>query len=426
MNALALCPTHAQNALKRVGAEKMGEKIMSQKIETLYFEVSDLSYIASAILKQEALSVGAEYASPKEQILYEGKKIGLLFGSKTNLVRLSQKLTKQDFGLKELAKILQSHLKPKVFCTLKDILSPIQNLSPMQNLAQDSAQNRVQGLNALASENLKKQACQNIMAIVNVTPDSFYEGSRKDTQQAIKRVYELLELGVKFIDIGAASSRPGSEIIESSVEIARLREICAEIKSQNLYKHALFSIDTYNPQTAAFALDSHFSIINDVSGFKHKDMAKINASFGAIALLMHSKGTPKNMQQKTQYENLFSEIDDFFTQKIEEILNAGGEKIILDIGFCFAKTKEQNLALVSHLSHFKHFGYPLLLGASRKSTLGELIDKDAQNRLSATLALHLLGLQNGAEILRVHDEREHIDALCVHYALKNNHLQGLI
>ncbi len=410
MNVLSLCPTHAQNALKRVGAEKMGEKIMSKKIEMLYFEVRDLSHIASAILKQEALSVGAEYASPREQILYKGEKIGLLFGSKTNLARLSQKLTKQDFGLKELAQVLQSHLKPKVFYTLKDILSH------RQNLAQDLT----------TYENLKKQACQNIMAILNVTPDSFYEGSRKNSQQAIERVYELLELGVKFIDIGAASSRPGSEIIESNIEITRLKEICTEIKSQNLYKHALFSIDTYNPQTAAFALDSHFSIINDVSGFKHKDMARINASFGAIALLMHSKGTPKNMQQKTRYENLFSEIDAFFTQKIEEILSAGGKKIILDIGFGFAKTKEQNLALVSHLSHFKHFGYPLLLGASRKSTLGELTNKDTQNRLSATLALHLLGMQNGAEILRVHDEREHIDALCVHYALKNNHLQGLI
>ncbi|MGI0406724.1 dihydropteroate synthase [Helicobacter himalayensis] len=410
MNVLSLCPTHAQNALKRVGAEKMGEKIMSKKIEMLYFEVRDLSHIASAILKQEALSVGAEYASPREQILYKGEKIGLLFGSKTNLARLSQKLTKQDFGLKELAQVLQSHLKPKIFCTLKDILSHT------QNLAQDLT----------TYENLKKQACQNIMAILNVTPDSFYEESRKNSQQAIERVYELLELGVKFIDIGAASSRPGSEIIESSTEITRLKEICTEIKSQNLYKHALFSIDTYNPQTAAFALDSHFSIINDVSGFKHKDMARINASFGAIALLMHSKGTPKNMQQKAQYENLFSEIDAFFTQKIEEILSVGGKKIILDIGFGFAKTKEQNLALVSHLSHFKHFGYPLLLGASRKSTLGELTNKDAQNRLSATLALHLLGMQNGAEILRVHDEREHIDALCVHYALKNNYLQGLI
>lgn len=410
MNVLSLCPTHAQNALKRVGAEKMGEKIMSKKIEMLYFEVRDLSHIASAILKQEALSVGAEYASPREQILYKGEKIGLLFGSKTNLARLSQKLTKQSFGLKELAQVLQSHLKPKVFCTLKDILSHT------QDLAQDLT----------TYENLKKQACQNIMAILNVTPDSFYEGSRKNSQQAIERVYELLELGVKFIDIGAASSRPGSETIESSTEITRLKEICTEIKSQNLYKHALFSIDTYNPQTAAFALDSHFSIINDVSGFKHKDMARINASFGAIALLMHSKGTPKNMQQKTRYENLFSEIDAFFTQKIEEILSVGGKKIILDIGFGFAKTKEQNLALVSHLNHFKHFGYPLLLGASRKSTLGELTNKDAQNRLSATLALHLLGMQNGAEILRVHDEMEHIDALCVHYALKNNHLQGLI
>ena len=117
----------------------------------------------------------------------------------------------------------------------------------------------------------------------------------------------------------------------------------------------------------------------------------------------------------------------FFTRKIEEILNAGGKEIILDIGFGFAKTQSQNLALVNHLAHFKHFGYPLLLGASRKSTLGEITGKPANERLSATLALHLLGVQNGADIVRTHDEDAHLDSLLVLEAMRENSLgQGVL
>ena len=133
------------------------------------------------------------------------------------------------------------------------------------------------------------------------------------------------------------------------------------------------------------------------------------------------------MQTLTNYEDFFGEIDRFFADKIEEVLRAGGKEIILDVGFGFAKNDAQNLALVNHLAHFKHFGYPLLLGASRKNTLGQITGKQAQERLAATLALHLLGVQNGASILRVHDSKEHSDALKVYYALQNNTLkQGIL
>lgn len=385
MQVVRVEQSQALNTLKRVGADEVGYKIMAQKAQMYYFALHDLEYVASAILKQEALSVGAEYATPREQILYRGEKVGLLIANKSQLKRLITKLTAQDFGLKSLAAMLKSHLQAHAGCEAK------------------------------------------IMAIVNVTPDSFYAPSRKNAKEAIERVYELLEEGVAYIDIGAASSRPGSELIESSDEIARLREVCIEIDSKRLYKKARFSIDTYNPQTAEFALKSGFTIINDVSGFSNPQMAQVNAAFGASAIIMHSKGTPKTMQTLTNYEDFFGEIDRFFADKIEEVLRAGGKEIILDVGFGFAKNDAQNLALVNHLAHFKHFGYPLLLGASRKNTLEQITGKQAQERLAATLALHLLGVQNGASILRVHDSKEHSDALKVYYALQNNTLkQGIL
>ncbi len=385
MQVVRVEQSQALNTLKRVGADEVGYKIMAQKAQMYYFALHNLEYIPSAILKQEALSIGAEYATPREQILYEGKKVGLLIANKSQLKRLITKLSTQDFGLKHLATALKSHIQTHTECEAK------------------------------------------IMAIVNVTPDSFYAPSRKNAKEAIERVYELLEEGVAYIDIGAASSRPGSELIESSDEIARLREVCIEIDSKRLYKKARFSIDTYNPQTAEFALKSGFTIINDVSGFSNPQMAQVNAAFGASAIIMHSKGTPKTMQTLTNYEDFFGEIDRFFADKIEEVLRAGGKEIILDVGFGFAKNDAQNLALVNHLAHFKHFGYPLLLGASRKNTLGQITGKQAQERLAATLALHLLGVQNGASILRVHDSKEHSDALKVYYALQNNTLkQGIL
>ncbi|MCI7710606.1 MAG: dihydropteroate synthase [Helicobacter sp.] len=382
MQVTRIATSRALDVLKRVGADEVGHKIMAQKAQMYYFALHDLSYVASAIVKQEALSVGAEYATPREQILYKGEKVGLLIANASQLKRLVAKLSAQDFGLKNLATYLKSHIKP-----------------PLDTQAK-------------------------IMAIINVTPDSFYASSRKSSKEAIERIYELLEEGVAYIDIGAASSRPGSQnIIESCDEIARLGEVCAEVDSKQLYKKAQFSIDTYNPKTAEFALKSGFSIINDVSGFSDPDMARVNAAFGATAIIMHSRGTPETMQTLTQYDDFLGEIDTFFERKIDEVIHGGGKEIILDVGFGFAKNDAQNLALVNHLLHFKRFGYPLLLGASRKTTLGQITGKAVSERLASTLALHLIGVQNGANILRVHDSKEHSDMLKVYYALQESTLQ---
>lgn len=362
--------------LAKIGTEKMGAKIMQKKGEITTFVLKDLSLPALNILKQEALSAGGDLATPKEAILGKQQSYNaLLIATKTQLEKIIYKCKIQPFGLKKIANKLESHIATKS--------SQIHNLK-----------NKI------------------IMPIINITPDSFYADSRHSTKQAIDSIIALVESGATLIDIGAASSRPNSELIEPNEEKKRLKEVCAFIKRENLAKKASFSIDTYNASVADFALDSGFVMINDVSGISNKKMLEVIKSYQAQVVLMHTKGTPKNMQNLSYYENLISEIDEFFAHKIEELESHKASRIVLDIGFGFAKTHSQNLVLIQNLAHFKHFGREILIGASRKSTIGEITHRqNPRERLSGSLALHLLALQNGADIIRTHDFSEHIDML---------------
>lgn len=357
--------------LGKIGAEKMGAKIMQKKGEVLAFSLQDLSLPALNILKQEALSAGGDLATPREAIL-GGQKVynALLIATQTQLEKIIYKCKIQPFGLKQIAKKLQSHLATK------------------------SNQNKI------------------IMPIINITPDSFYADSRHSSKKAIESIISLIDSGATLIDIGAASSRPGSELINPSEEKKRLQEVCEFIKRENLAKKVSFSIDTYNAEVADFALKHDFVMINDVSGIKSKKMLEVIAHYRAQVVLMHTKGTPKDMANLSKYTHLISEVDEFFTRKICELEAHKASRIVLDIGFGFAKTHTQNLALIQNLAHFKHFGYEILVGASRKSTIGAITSKQSPSeRLSGSLALHLLALQNGADIIRTHDFAEHIDML---------------
>ena len=256
-----------------------------------------------------------------------------------------------------------------------------------------------------------------IMAIINLTPDSFYAPSRHTATRAIESIQELLAQGARLIDIGAASSRPGSPLISAQEEIARLKEVCAYIKRENLNSKARFSIDTYNAKTAAYALESGFTIVNDVRALSDSDMPAVVRDFGADFILMHTKGTPETMASLAHYTHLINEVDEFFARKLELLESNNVGEVILDIGFGFAKNSAQNLALIQHLAHFKHFGKRLLVGASQKSTIGEIIDApNPHDRLSGSLSLHLLALQNGADIIRAHHYKEHSDMLKILHA----------
>ncbi|QOQ97119.1 dihydropteroate synthase [Helicobacter cinaedi] len=376
--------THAiPQAIKQIGADRIGQKIMSKKSQILGFEIKDLSFEALNILKQEALSIGGDCATPRGCIKHQGEKKAILIVTPSQLEKLIHKLAYQPFGLKDLRLKLKAHL----------------DSNHLEFVSKDS---KIRSM---------------IMAIVNVTPDSLYAPSLQDTQGAKDRIHALLAKEVGIIDIGGASSRPGSELIDSQSEIMRLEPIIEYIHTNKLYEKAEFSIDTYNPKTADYALNKGFTIINDISGFADEEMFKAAQKHKAKVILMHSKGTPKTMQNLTQYDDIFAEIDSFFAEKIEKCKAYNIQNIILDIGFGFAKTTQQNLALIKHLSHFLHFGFPLLVGASRKTTIGEITGRDTQDRLAGSLALHLCALQNGASILRMHDEDSHIDMVKIYKAL---------
>lgn len=373
--------------IKNTGCDSFGFSIMQSKARILGFKVEDLNFQACMILKQEALSAQAEFATPKECIL--GKKecySGVLFGSLVSLERLASKLSLQPFGLKKFSKMLQANL----YSIKKSSRS-----SPL------------------------------LMAVLNVTPDSFYEGSRVDLHSCKRRILELLDLGIRLIDIGGASSRPGSNRIEAREELDRLDGIFDFIVENRLFNRCDFSIDTYNFDVAKKALISGFRVVNDVSGLADTRMCNLCLEYGARLVLMHTRGEPKNMGFLTHYENLFLQMDAFFESKLEVCYKLGFKDIILDIGFGFAKNSSQNLFLIKNLSHFKRFGLPILVGASRKSTLQKIIQKRAENALSATLAIHLLALLNGADILRVHDSLEHLDLLAIFEAYRNVQAESL-
>ena len=357
--------------IKEIGSDEVGIAIMSKKADFFAFKITDISFNAAMILKQEALSLGAEFATPKECILGKKEKYdGVLFGTLAQLIKLVKKCKIQPFGLKNLANALQKHLD-----------------------CQRSFDKR------------------QIMAVVNVTPDSFYENSRQTQVGAIDRIETLLQSEVSIIDIGGASSRPGSELSDPQIEIKRLKEVFNYIREARLGDKKCFSIDTYHPEVARLALKSGFRMINDVSGFANEKMFEVAQEFDAKVVLMHTRGTPDVMMNMNNYENLFKQVDDFFNQQLEKCESYGLRDIVLDIGFGFAKDIKQNFLLIKHLEHFCHFGLPLLVGASRKSSLQKVVGCRAEDALSATLAMHLLALQNGAQILRVHDEKEHLDIL---------------
>lgn len=364
-------------AMQEIQSDASGIAIMDKKSKMIAFKIFNLSLSATMILKQESLSVGADLATPRDCILAEKKNYNsVLFGTFSQLQRIVHKCKIQPFGLKELALNLQSFLKPK------------------------------------------EKKCS-IMAIVNVTPDSFYSNSRQNTKSAIQRIEHLMQTDVDIIDIGGASSRPGSDLIDPIEENKRLAEVFDFIASNELFKQKDFSIDTYNVEVATKALEHGFCWINDVSGFANEEMMRLAGDMRAKVFLMHTRGNPKQMQNLIEYENLFEDMDSFFTEKIQKLLDYGVGDIVLDIGFGFAKNQQQNLLLIKHLEHFKKFGFPLLVGASRKSTIQSILNKEARDTLSGTLAMHFLALQNGADILRVHDEVEHLDMIKILEAYKN-------
>ncbi len=245
-----------------------------------------------------------------------------------------------------------------------------------------------------------------IMSIVNITPDSFYDGGKYDSESdVLKDVEDKINSGANIIDIGASSTRPNSDEITEKEEWQRLKDVLISVRAN--FPDILLSVDTYRASVAKKSAEHGIDIINDISGgnldsLMFKTVADLNIPY----ILMHIQGSPKTMQNNPKYLNVVEEVKKDFESKITQLINLGFNKIILDPGFGFGKSLENNYQLLKSLNIFSSFNYPILAGVSRKSMINRVIGTNPVTALNGTTVLNTIALQNGASILRVHDAFE--------------------
>jgi dihydropteroate synthase len=363
--------------LKALGVDGGGVSILEDKGELHLIRIRDLHVGGANILKQDALSIGADLAVPRGTVTASVPRVDvLLIATERQLQQLAKKEKAQPFGLKQLASELES------FC------------------------------------HLKHPETISIMGILNANEDSFYQGSRFQGSEAIKRIETMIEEGADIIDLGGASSRPGSDAVSAEEELSRVRPIIDALYEQHFYEKCTLSLDSYEPMVVNYALERGFHIINDITGLANDEVARLCGSYGATAVIMHMQGKPQFMQENPTYENILSEVEEFFKERIAKAELFGIKKVLLDCGIGFGKRLEDNLALITHQSHFLRLGKPLLVGASRKSMIDKIAPAHADERLGGSIAIHLKALEEGASILRVHDVKEHLQAVKLWQALR--------
>lgn len=260
-----------------------------------------------------------------------------------------------------------------------------------------------------------------LMGIVNVTPDSFFDGGHHaSVDAAVEHALKLIEEGVDIIDIGGASSRPGAAEVSPQKELGRVLPVVEKVVQ---YFDGPVSVDTTWSLVAEAVIDAGASWINDISAGRFDNrLISLVAERGCTIVLMHSKGTPQTMQQCVSYSNLVTEIRDELLQSVDEFLSSGVEKkkIIIDPGIGFAKTAQQNIELLRGIPEFVNTGYPVLIGTSRKSFIGKITARDVQERLCGTLGSVASAYIRGARIFRVHDVKETADFLKVFSVIENS------
>lgn len=245
-----------------------------------------------------------------------------------------------------------------------------------------------------------------IMGILNITPDSFYEGSRTfSIQEVINRATTMVNNGANILDVGGVSTRPNADLLTAEEELKRVIPVVKEVRNQ--FPQLCISIDTFRAEVAQKAVEAGANIVNDVYGGRYDSkmidtVAKLNVPF----ILMHSRGDAQNMQEKCSYDQLVPDICRELSEKLSELRAKGVKDVLIDPGFGFAKTTAQNYELMQQLDVLHVLGCPIVLGVSRKSMIYKLMHSSAEKALNGTTALHALGLSKGANVLRVHDVKE--------------------
>lgn len=266
-----------------------------------------------------------------------------------------------------------------------------------------------------------------VMGILNITPDSFYAGSRMQTEAEIaRRTEQILVEGAGIIDVGAYSSRPNAENVSPLEEMERLRMGLSVLRK--VRPDAVVSVDTFRADVARMCVEEFgVAIINDIAaGEMDADMFRTVAELNVPYIMMHMRGTPQDMQKHPRYDNLLKEVFLYFARKVQQLRDLGVKDIILDPGFGFGKTVEHNYELLSHLEEFRVFELPLLVGVSRKSMIYRLLGTTPQEALNGTTVLDTICLMKGADILRVHDVREAVETVKIVEAMKKEGKKVLI
>ena len=372
--------------LKNIGVHQASIETFMNKSAILPLKVLKVRTPAANIIKQEMLACGGDCAIHAGCVVCaQDHSDILLLGTKKHYRLLLQKMAMMPyFGLPKIKEELQSFLEN---APLKTIL----------------ADNRVLEYDHVV-----------VMGILNITPDSFYADSRvRSIDEVINRAGQMLRDGAEILDIGGESTRPGSDSINPQEEIARIVPVVEALRKE--YPQSILSIDTYHAETAEATLASGADIINDISAMEYDEkMIDVVVKNNAPVILMHMRGTPKNMQQNTEYGNVVEEVSKYLKERAEMLRghNLPKEKIILDPGIGFAKNVDQNLKLMQGLSEMTGSDYPVLLAASRKSTIGKVLgDIPPEARLAGTIATSCQAVYAGANMVRVHDVKENIQAI---------------
>ncbi len=250
-----------------------------------------------------------------------------------------------------------------------------------------------------------------IMGILNITPNSFYDGGKYSLENnAIAQVEKMLKEGATFIDIGAYSSKPNAELVSEEEELNRIIPVVKAIL--NKFPEALLSIDTFRSTVAQECIDNGAALINDISaGSLDKKMMGVIASNNVPYIMMHLRGTPQTMQDQTNYEHIINEILTYFSDKVNKARSLGINDLIIDPGFGFAKTTDQNYEILSNLEQFKMLELPILAGVSRKSMIYKTLDTSPEEALNGTTVLNTIAITKGATIIRVHDVKEAMECV---------------
>ena len=373
----------SRKEMEAIGVEEGGIKIMVPKSFHYCIKFYGLEPQDAIIMKQEMLAAGGDVAISQYAIPPHGEKTdALVIGTKTQLRILSMKMKMQYERLNEAG---------------EKISGLIESMEKTHEI--------------VIGKTLRTGKRTLIMGILNVTPDSFYDGGKySSVESALERAREMVEEGADIIDVGGESSRPGSLPVSKDEELSRILPVIKAISDE---LDVPISVDTYRAEVAEEAIKAGAGMVNDITAMGGDDgMAKVVSEHGVPICLMHMKGTPQNMQKNPHYDDTMAEITKFLHERAEYAMAKGIDEknIILDPGIGFGKRTgegiEDNCEIIARLAELKSLGFPVLVGASRKTFIGNLSNTRVEERLEGSLGAEAMAIANGADILRVHDVKE--------------------